>query len=469
MAENNRPLLGPDGNPVERKTEMVYRPDRFGVRAPSLPYLNRVRSWLEHLGIADCVGLSTVPTPETRAALWELPPRLLSQYGQTGGTRVYGQAFPEEGILVTQSGYAHVLVHELAHIQARPEPIDEATAVATGIFALGSERAILQMIYGNNEVYGRHAQQVAAVHEAVSAGGSDMIHWLQTMEPEECSTFPGLLQALTNRVKEGERRFLDSDMTSQDYLTRLHGLSPHVAGQLLEVTSATRDEIYRDNCGAFRDYTAAFKALASFYHINLGMSLEDAIRATNVHFEKDEAVDLALTLHDGAQEVFSLLKSAKCPADLRWAIVYLTIANGPEFANQAAKEVPAMLDILNYYGRRGGQLLEDLTQNEALLKAFIQSGLFSGLVDLRNPNRSGRGANTRLILPILQALAEFRMDLRIPEITRNVESNSEIDLPDIANLFGIHPTIQRKYRRGPNHSRTGKSFCNSSLSRSHGR
>jgi hypothetical protein len=261
--------------------------------------------------------------------------------------------------MVVQPEYAGIAVHEGDHMKGRNHAVDEAAAVALGIFAAGGEKDILNIVYGNSD-YNDVAANIALMNEAVHSDGRAIFGLLTQLERVPNLNFPTLLRITEMYLAQRERQFLASGISAHDYLVGSHRVSGPVADIAIEEAGMTREEVYRNNCDMLKLHIGAFKALVVFYHINVQIPLPEAIRRVEEMFSRGEALDIAMTLHDGGQEVATLLREANVDAVTRARLLRIMIENGPCWSTAAKREVPALIRWTGKYGPRGAQILKEI-------------------------------------------------------------------------------------------------------------
>lgn len=414
-------ITTPREAPQETGLEVVrpgaLAPGSIDSHHPDLEYLVRLQGWLRHLGVSRPMGFEEEQIKQMRGDIFELPTALLQLVTRHGiGQRIYGQSHGD-GTVVVQPGYAAVLAHEIVHRRGKVPVIDEAMAVAAGVFAFGSEREILDIIYGNRRVYGEQAQNVALVNEAMHMDGRYLFVLLEQLKGKKDLTYPQLLKGLDQYLRSREQAFQTSNQEPRNYLVDSHRVSPKVAGAIIDTTGLSKGDIYRNNCEAFKDMVGAFKALVSFYHIQLKFSLKEAIEKVEKLFDNGTAVAMARTLHSGAQEAFSLLGEYQADPTVHMGLAQAMIENGPEWAVKAKEEIPKMIKVLGYFGPKGDQMIRRILKDPILLSKMIFGEVFWGLLGLREHRPD-------LVMPIVEGLCTMHWSDGIPNRARDVVSDT---------------------------------------------
>src|SRR3989338_2546078 len=341
--------MHPQRKSPEIPQEFHYEPGRIEFRPPDLAYLGRMEEWLRYLGIQEGMGFDP---HKLQKCTRELPGVLTELNGENSGHTFYGEAY-EDGTRVVQPEYAGVLAHEMIHGKWEGA-LDEGADVALGIYGFGAEKEITTIVYGNGGTYNSGVKRfVAVVNEATFMDGRHIFGLFEKLEKVRGLTFPQLLTLIDKYLAVREEQFNQSDEDATDYLVDRHRLTRRVANMALETTGLTKENIFRNNCEMLKLHIGAFKQLVTFYHINLGLRLYKAIRRVEEMFEKGEAIDIASSLHEGAQRVHSMLREANCDPNVHRMISQMMIENGADWASCAMHEIPAMLSLAAKYGPRG--------------------------------------------------------------------------------------------------------------------
>lgn len=404
---------------------LTLDPGRIEIRPPTPEFALRLYGWLDHLGLAGAAGFDD--KGHHSATILELPASLREYVTSQGdGSVVYGTAYGEEGVVVVRPEDGPVLAHELMHLTGKPFIADEAAAVAFGIHAFGSRRRMLDIIYGNKHAYRDVAPAIALVEEATASDGGYIFGFLRELAARRDKIgYPTLLQLTEAYLRRREAQVAKSGQTSLDHLTDAHGVSRDVAGIALESAGLERvaaAEVYRNNCEILKEQLGAFKALTAFYHVNLGLPLPEAIRRTEEHFRKGEAVQIASTLFDGTQEVVSMLREFNADPRFTRMVLFMMLENGPAWSGLVAKELPALLRVLKIYGRRGTALLQGFVENRAAFFKLVVGHAFSNILEHANNSRIKSIVHPEVWISLLQRLMTF-------EWSGNL---------DIGKLYSIH-------------------------------
>lgn len=409
--------------------DCTYQGGRFSIDVPNLAFLQRIQAWLEYVGIRqamvdakmgfedlDLIQRSVVETPE-----------VLRNFTTTAGNGVYvyGEAYGKDGKAVVQPANAAVLLHERFHLaEGTPKPIEEAVAVALGIVACGCEKDIMNVIFGNREAYERSFEGVALLNQAAFSTGSKMFNLIKTLSQihrgdPDALTYPKMLEEVDKFVVRQEQVFNKSSLGATDYLTRYHRLTEPVANIATEEFELDRETVFRNNCTMLREYISAFKALTAFYHINLQMPLPEAFKKTEEHFKRGEALGISSTLFKGAQKAFSLLKEANVPDKIAIEIVEMMTTGGPEYAEVAGKQIPALIRIASAYGEVGKKIMQIFFNTPNLLMKVVWGKMCTAIEEMTN------SVHRDLVLPFIKQLGQYEWDdVRLDQVNDicNVDS-----------------------------------------------
>ena len=409
MLESNLFIMS---SPRPKETPNIPGPFQYEAgsvefRPPNLEYLRRMDEWLRYLGIQEGMGFSP---EQVQACTRELPRVLTELVGAGGGTIHYGEAYPDE-TRVVQHEYAGVLAHEMIHGQWEGA-LDEGAAVALGIYGFGAERDIKGIVYGNSVYAPSVKRYVAVVNEATFMDGRHIFALFDELKKARGLTFPNLLTIIDRYLSMREQQFNQLGESADDYLVDRHRVTREVANIALETTGLSKENVFRNNCEMLKLHIDAFKQLVTFYHINIGLRLDEAIKRVEEMFKKGDAIDIASSLHDGAQQAHSLLREAKCDPNVRRMISQMMIENGSDWANKAARQIPCLLKLAEKYGPRGEEIIRVVLNNPSMLFKLVLGRVFSKLLDMHE-GVFGEAKQVHLPVLILEKLTQMKWSNQI--------------------------------------------------------
>jgi hypothetical protein len=439
-----------------RRTLDEIAGQRFYVENPEKDFTTRVFSWLKYLGIEklfpDIEGLTE--------QIYQLGHQLRS----AGDASFTALADSRTGdILIRPSDYCALL-----HASAVMSRIGEGSLFATneGAFALivtatGDYEGRLQHLFrGNYSPLEKRRGRIIA--EASMVFGKYVFNALQKIP--QTANEAQLCQGFAGALKEFNERFLQSGKSVVDYLVEAHGLTRKIAEKLLQVTGDTKETIVGSTSQYKKLYIGAFKALTSFYHINLGFSLDDAIKATEAHFDRDDALTVHRTLSYGAQEVMAKLQEYGYPLPVRQGLCYAMINNGGTNAIDFAAGLPKFVELTGNYGPKGGEIMAFALQNPAFFKLMAQTGAANELLEISHiaPEQVTsflehcRGYNWTQEFPFVLPTSYFGQAYRrlkelgifpddIPEVMALSAYLSSMRSEDEAKLLGQELTTDNSY------------------------
>jgi hypothetical protein len=141
-------------------------------------------------------------------------------------------------------------------------------------------------------------------------------------------------------------------------------VTPFVANYLLRITGATDESIIMSTSGMKKEVIGAFKSLTSFYAINLGYSIEDAVYKAESHFRRHDALAIHKTLQKGAKEVFSLMQESGYGLKESRTLCEFMINSGSTLSSAYSRGLPDFLKLIGKYGPNGKKVMEFALDNE---------------------------------------------------------------------------------------------------------
>ncbi|MFH1455694.1 MAG: hypothetical protein ABIF40_01970 [archaeon] len=358
-------------NIIEHESDVIGQ--NFYVQNPEQEFTQQIQSWLKYLGIQDLF-----PNLNDIEQMYEVG----SELRNAGNASFLGLAGQRTNSVFFRPGDYNTLLHELIHNNPEFQGTllaKEAGAFAVEIHTCGDYNILNDLIKGQS--YQTSDKRIGRfVCEAMLVTGRPIFDILKKL-PANVSE-DEVLVGLTKLVNEAEQQYLKSPMTATEYLTDLHNVTPYVANYLLRNTKDTKRTIFRSTTQTKKDVIGAFKALTSFYHINLGYSLTDAINQTEEHFEKDEALTLHKTLMTGAKDVFAKLKEYGYSLEICQAVSEMIISQGASKAIDYSKGMPQFLELTGEYGPRGEEILSYALDNPNFLDAMVLTDGADGLLKL---------------------------------------------------------------------------------------
>ncbi len=349
------------------------RGSTFYVEKPSSGFTERVSNWLDYLGIA-----SLLPDPEEVSAT-----QISNTLQKIGNTRLYGLASNESNALLFRPGDYSTFIHEMKHL-AREDDFNalggEAGSYAIAAFAGGDyELAVdaLNGLYLDNKTEGILTRWLT---EAIFVGGDETFAWLKEYDHakvkygDKVVDLVGLVEHLQKRTQQFEEEVLHSGITPEQYLVEFHKVSFLVARKIMEATGETSlESVLRGTNETKKKMISAFKALTSFYYVNLGYILSEAASRADQHFEKDEALTIASTLFYGAKEVYARFEEYNVPPEMQKQVVEMLISNGSDFARLYADAFPRLLDFTSNNGKRGWMMMDRFFSDEDFRQFLLKA------------------------------------------------------------------------------------------------
>jgi len=345
---------------VERKQPVGQQ---FYVNSAEKEFTARVGSWLEYLQVLDLFpNLNSLPDK-----IVEVGEKLRS----AGDGSFFGLADKKNNAVLIRPGDYATLLHELTHNNPQFNETllsSEGGAFALQLFTTGCFDDISMLL--DSFSYRKHEKRIGRIlSEASLTLGRFVFDYLKKHKLNSSET--NVLIELDGIITQYEGKFMQTS-SPVDYLVECHKITPFVAEYLLSMTTDTKDTIVRSTSQTKKDVIGAFKALASFYHINLGYSLQEAISKTEKHFEKNEALTIHKTLTRGAKDVYAKLKEYGYAIDICRRISEIMITNGPDNARKYASNIPSFIELTGKYGPQGTQILGFALQHPAFFAAISE-------------------------------------------------------------------------------------------------
>ncbi len=349
--------------------------ENFYIKKAEVEFLRRVKSWVNYLGIEEFFpGIEDLADRISEVG---------SSLRSAGDASYLGLASKLTYEVLIRPGDYATLLHEITHVNKALEGTlipREAGAFAIEIHACGDYENTLNILFNNERYKGRDKRIGRIIAEASIVLGIVIFQYLSTTRDtgDEVSVARDLA-ALVDRY---ETIYLKSSMSARDYLVLVHKVTPFIADRILEVTKDTKKSILRSTSRQKKEYIGAFKALVSFYHINLGYTLQDAIARTEEHFKENEALTIQKTLLEGPKEVFARLKEYGYEYEVYQRISEFMISKGASFAKGYAEGLPKLVQLSGSFGRKGIEILGFALKFPAFLDAMVLSRGAEGLLKL---------------------------------------------------------------------------------------
>nr|MDO8109646.1 hypothetical protein [Candidatus Sigynarchaeota archaeon] len=350
--------------------------ENFYVKKPEIDFLKRVKSWVNYLGI-----------DEFFPNIDELADRIRevgSNMRSAGDASFLGLASKLTYEVLIRPGDYATLLHELTHVNRELEGTlipKEAGAFAIEIHACGDFDSNLNILFASDSYKSRDKRLGRIISEASIVLGVRIFQYLSGQR-SACDEVT-IAKQLGEMVNDYEQIFLkNNNMSAADYLTTVHKVTPFIATLILQTTKDTKQTILRSTSRHKKEFIGAFKALTSFYHINLGYTLKEAIAKTEEHFRQNEAMTIQKTLLEGPKEVFAKLKEYGYGAEVYQKIAEFMISKGPSLAKGYAEGLPKFIELTGTFGRRGIDILGFALMNPTFLDAMVLSKGAEGLLKL---------------------------------------------------------------------------------------
>ena len=348
---------------------------QFYVQEPEKEFTARVSNWLQYLGIKDMFP-----------NLNELPTRIIEvgeKLRTAGDASFLGLADEKTNTVLIRPGDYATLLHELTHTNPDFKNkllSSEAGAFAVQIFAAGDFEGAMGTLTSSLSYARKDKVMGRIIAEASLVLGRTVFDCLKTQDAGISEV--QLVDDLGTLVRQYEKELQGKNMSAQDYLVQQHGITPVIADYLLSLTRDSNQTIVRSTSQTKKEVIGAFKALTSFYHVNIGYSLEQAIAQTEKHFQNDEALTIHKTLMAGAKDVFAKLKEYGYDLKICAKISEVMIQQGASCAIAYAKGLPALLEVSGHYGPRGKAIVGFALQHPNFLNALVLTNGAYGLLEL---------------------------------------------------------------------------------------
>ncbi len=331
------------------------RGSSFYVKRSPDEFVERVKEWLEFLKADDLIpDPASITTLEVGNILQKM-----------GGSRLYGEASERVNTILFRPGDYSTFIHEVKHLDEEDNALSgEAGSFAVQVFTTG-EYDFANRALGSYE--SDDQKLIRLLTEAVFVGGSEAFEWLKEYDKtylnfrhEKTFDHVDLTAHLSRRIDEFKQRVVASGITPEQYLIGFHKLPKEVADSILEVTGDDLESVVLGTNGTKKKMISSFRALTSFYFINLGYPLPEAIDKTLTHFKKGEALTLSETLWDGAKEIYARFTEYNVPFDLQRRFVENMLSHGTETAKKDAEELPRLFDFTANFGKNGWVLIDTM-------------------------------------------------------------------------------------------------------------
>ncbi len=326
----------------------------FYVKRSPDEFVERVKEWLTFLKADDLIpDPSSVTTLEVGTILQQI-----------GDHRLYGEASSSVNTILFRPGDYSTFIHELKHLGEQDNALaGEAGSFAVQVFTTGEydiAESALNAHYNEND-----KKLIRLLTEAVFVGGSETFEWLKEYDKtylnfnhEKTIDHVDLTAHLQHRIDEFKDRVVASGITPEQYLIGFHKIPKEVADQILKVTGDDLESVVLGTNGTKKKMISAFRALTSFYFINLGYPLDQSIDKTLEHFRKDEAMTIAEALWGGAKEIYARFTEYNVPFDLQRRFVENMLSHGTKTAKEDAETLPRVFDFTANFGKNGWALID---------------------------------------------------------------------------------------------------------------
>ena len=346
----------------------------FYVEPPEKLFTYRVNSWINHLGISHLFPNLNSLTDRIR--------EISSQMRSIGDKTVSG-CVDNGRVLIRPGDYATLL-----YLLAGANPSLKGTLLATPsgsyafeAFVAGDYEGTLDRLLSSDRFSSAEKLSGRVVAEASMVLGRHIFELLARF-PVDLNSPAALTNSLREAIGNYEQQSLTSQHSEIDYLIAVHGLTEPVAQYLITLTGDTKETIFKSTAQAKKDVIGAFKALASFYHVNLGHSLDEAIAKTEGHFERNEALTIHKTLMIGAKEAFAKLVEYGYPLEVCRYLSEKMISYGATRARLYAAGIPPMLEVTGQFGPNGSIALARTIQKSYLFDSLTLTDGSRGLLKL---------------------------------------------------------------------------------------
>ncbi len=349
---------------------------QFYVESPEEEFIKRIDSWLNYLGIAQYFpNLDSL-----QDEIFEVGERLRN----AADTSYFGVADRQNHIVLIRPWDYATLLHEITHNNPRLKKTilsSEAGAFALEIICVGDFDFALDSLLGSRTYSKKDKILCKIITEASLVLGLKLVDFL--VQWNNNISQKRLINSLKQLIDEIERGyFIEKSHSAVDYLVDFQGLTPRVAEYLLNITGDTQNTILRSITQTKKDVIGAFRGLVSFYHINLGYTLNDAISKTEIHFERNEAQTIYKTLTTGAKEVFAKLREHGYPLEVCQKVSETLISFGGSKSKEYATSVPLLLELISQFGYQGKEFLGFVLSNKAFFDVLCLTNYSKSLLNL---------------------------------------------------------------------------------------
>lgn len=339
----------------------------FYVKRSPDEFVERVKEWLTFLKADDLI-----PDPSSATTL-----EVGTILQQIGDHRLYGEASSSVNTILFRPGDYSTFIHELKHLGEQDNALGgEAGSFAVQVFTTG-EYDIAESAL-NSHYNEQDKKLIRLLTEAVFVGGSETFEWLKEYDKtylqfnhERTVDHVDLTAHLQRRIDEFKDRVVASGITPEQYLIGFHKIPKEVADQILKVTGDDLESVVLGTNGTKKKMISAFRALTSFYFINLGYPLDQSIDKTLDLFRNDEAMTLAETLWGGAKEIYARFTEYNVPFDLQRRFVENMLSHGTETAKEDAETLPKVFDFTANFGKNGWALIDIMISHPTFRNTLI--------------------------------------------------------------------------------------------------
>ncbi len=349
---------------------------QFYVENPEEEFIAHIKSWLNYLGVS-----AYFPNlDDLKDKILEVSSRLRD----SGDGSFFGINDEQSQIILIRPGDYATLLHEITHNNPKLKKSllsSEAGAFALEILCVGDfDYTIQSLLHGRS--YSRQDKRLGKIITEVSLVlGTSLIEFLVNQKAGISEA--KLLAKLRNLIDETEKKyFINQRHSAYDYLADFHGLTPKVAEYLVNITRDTEKTVLRSITQTKKDVIGAFRGLVSFYHINLGYALNDAVSKTEDLFAKDEALTIYKTLTTGAKDVFAKLREYGYPLVACRLISEAIISFGGSRSLEYATGVPQFLELVAQYGPSGKDILGFVLSKKHLFDVLVLTSYSKALLKL---------------------------------------------------------------------------------------
>jgi hypothetical protein len=361
---------------ISHDSHRVGSGQQFYVESPEEGFIQRISSWLEYLKIDHFFPNIS----DLQDKILEVGEKLRD----AGDASFFGVNDEQSQILLIRPGDYATLLHEITHNNPKLKKSllsSEAGAFALEVLCVGDFDYTLESLLYSRSYSKKDKRLGKIITEVALVLGLKLIDFLVNEDYKISEA--KLLSKLRQIINDTEKTyFFQQHHSALDYLVEFHGLSHRVADYFLNTTGDSKHTILRSITQTKKDVIGAFRGLVSFYHINLGYSLEDAIDKTEVHFEREEALTIYKTLTQGAKEVFAKLREYGYPLEACQRISEAIISFGGSRSQEYASGVPKFLELLAQFGPYGRNFLGFALSNKAFFDVLVLTNYSKALLKL---------------------------------------------------------------------------------------